>query len=165
MLQTTEHSFHRGDRDIQWYMQNAFDLEIAMHSVAQEIIRGLRLKSSHIIFHPPDPYCTEEDQLVTEIIQQELAAQNDHIASSGDIFVVAWSLTVPTAAISVQTIHHQYAQYGTKLRGIGCGALMVPTEHQGEYKLFSDQDWIQAIKPVPFIPLYRCSAHPEDCLQ
>lgn len=165
MFITPEHTFHRGDRDTQWFMQDALDLETTMRSVAHEITRGLQLNPSHAIIPPPDPYCTEEDEQIAEMIRETLTQQNGHKTESGKLYIVAWTLTVPTAVLSAQIIHDQCTQRGVQFGGIGCGSLMVSNEHQGEYSLFSDQDWIRALDQTPFIPLYRCSAYPEDCLQ
>ncbi|MDP1722298.1 MAG: hypothetical protein Q8L37_03745 [Candidatus Gottesmanbacteria bacterium] len=146
-------------------MTGVLDRETTMKSVAQEVARFFHIQSYHAVLPPPDPYCTEEDEQLVTILQDTLSEQNSHQHSDAILHIVAWSLTVPTAIMSARIIHAQCAQHNIQFRGIGCGFLTIPNEFQGPYQLFSDETWNREAGITPFVPLYRCTAQPADCLQ
>lgn len=140
---------HRGHAFIQHYWNGTVDSEDAFRAVAYEIVNGLNLKPGDIISPPPSQYHQAfDDDLVAAM--RCLLPNNYH---HGKTHIVSHILTIAEAA---EIVRQTYGVYGRSLGSIGCGTLIVPESLVCDRHQLSDQQWIELIKPVPWIRLYRC---------
>lgn len=157
-LRRVDHSFHRGANQRQWHRQNVGTEEEMLHMVAQEIVFTIQLPNFDIVVPPPGDYAQEIDLQLARIAQSYLSGH----ANQRRLCVISSDLSVPAA---IKIAHIMYHDHGTQFCGIGCGGLIVPPQFVGEFQPFSDTEWMTAIFPIPYVPLYRCETFITNCLQ